>query len=500
MFLELDGHGPHYAQLTRAMKTAILDGRMAAGSRLPPTRVLAHELELSRTTVLAAYEQLRAEGFIDGRVGSGSYVTNLPIASTQSPCEAEFTSPSRYVRRARLGHDLRPTRQQYKVRYNLLSTNPLINPALVDLWSRELARAATHTALEENSAQGLFALRQQVCDYLARRRGIRASPEDVLITSGAQQAFSLTARVLLDEDDTVVMEDPDYFAAYQAFAAHGARLRLVRTDADGLVCGELPAAPPRLVCVTPSHQFPGCSVLSLSRRLELLRYAADQSCWILEDDYDGEFRYDGRPLAALRSLDDGNRVIYVGSFSKMLFSTLRLGYMVLPAALRDDFVAAKYLCDSGCPGIEQAALAHFMENGGFERHLRRVRKELMARHHALIEGLRRYVGRRVDIVDSPAGMHVVAWLNGYGHARAEELVAHARTRGLGLYPMTWYVHQPPPRAGLLLGYGRLSTTALHEAMQLFGQCLDEMDAGSDRTPRRRTAALRPADATDPAEP
>ncbi|MFC5436343.1 PLP-dependent aminotransferase family protein [Rhodanobacter umsongensis] len=500
MFLELDGHGPHYAQLTRAMKAAILDGRMVAGSRLPPTRVLAHELELSRTTVLAAYEQLRAEGYIDGRVGSGSYVANLPIATAQNAREAEFASPSRYVRRARLGHDLRPTRQHYEVRYNLLSTNPLINTALIDLWGRELTRAATHTALEENNAQGLLALRQQVCDYLARRRGIRASPDDVLITSGAQQAFSLTARVLLDEGDTVVLEDPDYFAAYQAFAAHGAQLRLVRTDTDGLVCDELPAAAPRLVYVTPSHQFPGCSVLSLTRRLELLRYAAERSCWIMEDDYDGEFRYDGRPLAALRSLDDGNRVIYVGSFSKMLFSTLRLGYMVLPAALRDDFVAAKYLNDSCCPSIEQAALAHFMESGGFERHLRRVRKELMARHQALIEGLRRYAGGRVDIVDTPAGMHVVAWLNGYDHARADALVAYALTRGLGLYPMARYVHQPPRRAGLLLGYGRLSTSALREAMQLFGQCLDEMEAGGRHTPHRHGAGFGPAGAAGLMEP
>ncbi|WP_424683938.1 PLP-dependent aminotransferase family protein [Frateuria sp. YIM B11624] len=477
MFLELDGHGPRYAQLIRALKSAILEGRMAAGSRLPPTRELALQLELSRTTVLAAYEQLRAEGYIEGRVGSGSFVADLPVAPLPDPRRAEFCTPSRYVQRARMQRDIRPTRQHYDVRFNLLSTNPLINPTLVNHWSRELARAATHTALEENGSQGLHGLRQQVCDYLARRRGIRASPEDVLITNGAQQAFSLTARVLLDEGDTVVMEDPDYFSAYQAFAAHGARLCLVRTDADGLVCSALPAGSPRLVCVTPSHQFPGCSVLSLSRRLELLRYAAARSCWILEDDYDGEFRYDGQPLAALRSLDGGDRVIYVGSFSKMLFTSLRLGYMVLPAALREDFITAKYLSDLCCPVIEQAALAHFMENGGFERHLRRVRKELMARRKALIEGLRRHAGGRVEIVDTPAGMHVVAWLNGYDHARTDALVAHARSRGLGLYPMAHYVHTPPPRAGLLLGYGRLTTSALQEAMQLFGQCLDEMDAG-----------------------
>jgi GntR family transcriptional regulator/MocR family aminotransferase len=476
MFLELDGRGPQYAQLTRAMKYAILDGRIAAGSRLPPTRELARELELSRTTVLSAYEQLRAEGFIDARVGSGSYVSTLKNAPALSSPEEVIEPPSRYARRARQVQDRRIARMHRGLRYNLQYGEPSINPALSSAWGRALSRATAYTPLESAGSQGLPALREQICDYLARRRGVLAKPENVVIVSGTQQAFSLTARVLLDEGDTVVLEEPHYFGAYQTLVAHGATVCPVRTDHDGLVCDELPHIAPPLICVTPSHQFPTGAVLSLQRRLELLRYADAKRCWILEDDYDGEFRYDAHPLAALRSLDKADRVIYVGTFSKVMFGALRLGYMVLPTALRDDFVTAKFLSDFSSPGLEQAALANFMQDGSFERHLRLVRKELKARREELIRGLRRHAGDRVEIVDSPAGMHVVVWLHGYDRPRAEALVNLAHSRGLGLYPMAPHYSQPPQREGLILGYCGRSTIELREAMQLFGACLDDIGA------------------------
>lgn len=476
MFLELDGHGPHYAQLARAMKAAILDGRMAAGSRLPPTRVLAQELELSRTTVLAAYEQLRAEGFIDARVGSGSYVTTLqPGAALQAPVQM-VSAPSRYAERARQVQDRRMAVLHRRLRYHMNYGEPAINPMLSNAWARELAWAATYVPASGATAQGLPALRQQVCDYLARRRGVQALPENVVIVSGAQQAFSLAARVLLNEGDSVVLEEPHYFGAYQAMVAHGACICGVRTDEYGLICSELPATAPSLICVTPSHQFPTGAVLSLARRLELLRYADAHQCWILEDDYDGEFRYDAQPLAALRALDQADRVIYVGTFSKVLFGTLRLAYMVLPVALRNDFIAAKFLHDFSCPGFEQAALAHYMEHGGFERHLRVVRKELKTRREELIRGLHQHVGERVEIVDSPAGMHVVVWFRDYDRAQAEALLELACSRGLGMYSMAPHYLNPPSRQGLLLGYCGLSTSELRDAMRLFGACMDEIDA------------------------
>ncbi|WP_233842464.1 PLP-dependent aminotransferase family protein [Dyella sp. 2HG41-7] len=473
MFLELDGEGPHYAQLMRALKSAILEGRMAAGSRLPPTRELAVELGLSRTTVLAAYEQLRSEGFIDGRVGSGSFVATLKLTPQQRPSvESSEITVSRYAERSRQFRERNIGRLHFGLRYDLRYGDPITNPSLNALWGRELARAAAYSQLTITGSWGLPALRQQICDYLARRRGLQAKPEDILIVTGTQQAYALCARVLLDEGDTAVIEEPHYFGAYHILVAHGATLHPVRTDDEGLVCDELPEAAPRAIFTTPSHQFPTGAVLSLQRRLELLRYAAEKRCWIVEDDYDGEFRYDARPLAALRSLDDGDRVIYAGTFSKTLFGALRLGYLVLPAALREDIITAKYLSDMSSPGIEQAALAHFMENGGFERHLRRASKALRARREAVIEGLKRHAGDRVEIVHSPAGMHVVAWLNGYDHARAEALISYAHDRGLGIYSMAPHYLNPPERPGLLLGYCNLSVAELREAMQLLGECLD----------------------------
>ncbi|MFC3651832.1 PLP-dependent aminotransferase family protein [Dyella humi] len=475
MYLQLDGRGPLYDQLTRALKASILDGRIAAGTQLPPTRELAQELEISRTTVLTAYEQLRAEGFIDGRVGSGSFVSQLQTRPPVHHDRTDIDAPSRYAQRVREVCNWDIPRLHRGLRYNLEYGYPMINPTLNNAWGRELARAAAYTRLNSLEAAGLSVLRKQTCDYLARRRGVQAQPDDVLIVSGTQQAINLTARVLVNEGDPVVLEEPHYFLAHQALVAHGARLVAVRTDEHGLVCDELPAQAPRLIYVTPSHHFPSGAVLSMQRRLDLLHYAEQHQCWILEDDYDGEFRYDAHPLAALRSLDEQDRVIYVGTFSKVMFGGLRLAYMVMPAALRSDFLGAKYLGDMACPVIEQAALARFMEDGGFERHLRMARKELKARREAVIAGLKEHARDRVEITDTPAGMHLVAWLHGYDAPRCQALIAHAAEYGLGLHPMAPLYLHTPERQGLLLGYCGLSVNELREAMRLFGQCLDHME-------------------------
>lgn len=476
MYLELDGQGARYAQLIRALKGAILDGRFAAGVRLPASRSLARELDLSRNTVLAAYEQLQAEGFLLGRVGSGSFVANVGNPAPPKRTANALIAPlSAFARRALANTDGRriPGRQHLDLRYNLQYGLPLVNPLLASVWRREVSRAAEHAEFDYPDAQGLLALREQVCDYLARRRGVPAAPEDVLIVSGTQQAFSLAARVLLEPGDAVVLEDPHYRGARQAFATHGAHARGCRVDADGLVPSALPASA-RLAVVTPSHQFPTGALLPLARRVELLDWAADRRAWLIEDDYDGEFRYGGRPLAALKSLDRDGRVIYIGSFSKALFPALRLGYMVLPPALRDAFVAAKWLEDRGNDSLAQAALANLMRNGGFERHLRRAALALRARRTAMLNGLKKHAAGVVEVVDSNAGMHLTAWLTQANHGDCERLVAHARTRGLGLYTVAPYCLKPPPRPGLVLGYAGLPPADIEAAMRLFGRCLREV--------------------------
>ncbi|MEO8011193.1 MAG: PLP-dependent aminotransferase family protein, partial [Dokdonella sp.] len=319
MYVELDGQGPRYAQLIRALKAAILDARLLAGARLPATRTLARELGMSRNTVLAAYEQLQAEGFLLARVGSGSFVAD--VGSRGKPTRRQATDAlvaplSGFARRAlALSDGARiPGREHAGLRYNLQYGVPLTNTALASAWRREINRASEHAEFDYPDAQGSHALREQICEYLARRRGVDANAQDVLVTSGTQQAFALAARVLLGEGDSVVLEDPHYRGARQLFAAHGARVLGVRVDAEGIMPSALPAQA-RLAVVTPSHQFPTGALLPLSRRIELLQWATQRHAWIIEDDYDGDFRFGGRPLAALKSLDGDGRVIYIGSFS-----------------------------------------------------------------------------------------------------------------------------------------------------------------------------------------
>ena len=366
-----------------------------------------------------------------------------------------------------------PGRTIAGMRYSFQYGFPYTNPLLASSWARALAHAAVYTPPRYATTQGLPELREAVCDYLAQRRGVLAVPEDVVIVLGTQQAIALTARVLLDPGDAVAIEDPQYFAISEVLQVQGARLLPVPVDSEGLCCDALPQPPPRLVCVTPSHQFPSGALMSLPRRLALLDYARRHDCWVFEDDYDGEFRYDSQPHAALRSLDEDRRVVYAGSFSKVLFPALRMGYLVVPPSLREDFIAAKWVEDFGSPAIEQSALAHFMADGGFERHLRRTAKTLKQRRTVLLDGLRRYAGEQIEIADSHAGMHLVVWLRGRDAAQGDALIAHAASRGLGLYSIAPYYLQRPDRAGLLMGFGGMSVAEIEAATELFGRCLRE---------------------------
>lgn len=484
MYIELDEEGPLHAQLTRALRAAILDGRLKAGVRLPSSRSLATEVGVSRTTVITSYEQLRAEGYIRGKVGSGSYVNAIERLTIKKPSEAHVGASTRYTRRMRqFMHSLilpRYNNMRYVMQYGV----PLVNPALTTTWSRELAKAARYSSPAYPDRCGMPELREAIADYLGRRRGVRVEADRVLVVNGTQQALTLCARVLLDEGDSVVLEEPHYFGAYRVFGTHGANLVPVRTDMQGIVCDELPETAPRIIFVTPSHQFPGGSVMSLPRRLDLLRYSYKHDSWIVEDDYDSEFRYDVDPLPTLRSIDESDRVIYIGTFSKALLSSLRLGYMVLPEALAMDFIRAKWLDDMGSSVIEQTALANFIRNGGFERHLSRATKMLKARRTALIEGMQEHAGVQIEIEDSRAGMHLVAWLPKFDFDQCHALIEHARTRGLGLYPIETHYVTPPPRPGLLLGYAGLSVNEIRKATELLGLCIRDISKSKRKLERK----------------
>ena len=474
MQLAMNGHGPRHAQLAHALRAAILEGRLRSGSRLPASREMAVQLRISRNTVIAAYEQLRAEGYVHARVGAGTYVSEVEPARTRPARVAPVTAPTRYVERLRaLDFSILRRGGDEGARWDMQIGEPVTDPALFTAWRRTLARAALYADPRYPHSAGLPALREALADYLARRRGVDAAPDEIIVVAGAQQGMGLVARVLVEERDSVVLEEPHYFGLRWTLQTHGARVVGVPVDDAGLVVERLPAVSaaksPRLVCVTPAHQFPLGATLSLARRQALLAYAAARRCWIVEDDYDSEFRYDSEPLPALRSLDRDGRVIHVGTFSKTLFPGLRLGYVVAPRGLVRDLIAAKRLHDFGGPTIEQAAMARFIADGSFERHIRKASGALRARREVVLTGLAPHAA--VEVVGAQAGMHLAAWLHGFDRARCQALIALARTRGLGIHSIAPHYLRPPRRSGLLFGYAGLAVRELEAAMQVFGECM-----------------------------
>jgi GntR family transcriptional regulator/MocR family aminotransferase len=478
MILPLDGRGALFEQLARALKSAILEGRYAAGGWLPATRTLATTLGVSRNTVLTAYELLCSEQLAIAHPGIGTRVTSV-TAHRKSARPGKACAPqSRYSARAReLGRGTLAGGKTNK-RYDLQYGSPRVRPQLFVSWRRKQIAAATRVGALYPSAVGLAPLRSAIADYLLRRRGVNCTADDVIVVGGTQQALTLTARILVDEGQEIVIEDPHYENAQHALFAHGARLSSVRVDVDGLVTGELPSSPPRLIIVTPAHQFPSGVEMSLDRRIELLNYAAKHNCWVFEDDYDGEFHYQSRPIPALRSLDIGERVIYSGTFSKTLFPGLRLGYVVCPPALREDMRRAKACDDLGCSSIEQAALASFLASRLYEKHLGKSLIELRNRRQAVLTGIARYLGPHIEQTTSNGGMHVVAWFRKLSYADLERLLTHAASRSLGLYPIHPYYKKRPMRPGLMLGFAGLGPGQLMSAMAVLGECLREILGGT----------------------
>jgi GntR family transcriptional regulator / MocR family aminotransferase len=499
VWIKLDGDGPLFRQLYRALRTGILDGSVAAGTRLPATRALATELGVSRTTVLLAYEQLAAEGYLDGRRGSGSFVQRVDTPGTRGgksavPTDLVPAAPARPAppRLSPFGAFLtdrrsRPIFSSYvsgrpRLPYDFRYGAPSLHDFPLQIWQRCLGRRARRASApfyDYGHPQGSPALRAALAGYLLRGRGVRCDPEQLLVVSGSQQGLDLAARLLLAPGDVAAVEEPGYEGARRAFLAAGARLALIPTDADGLDVEALAreGRRARLAHVTPSHQYPLGGIMPYPRRVALLAWAARTGAYVLEDDYDGEYRFGGRPLDALKVLDDGERVIYVGTLSKVMFPALRIGYLVLPTSLVEPFARAKLLADGGSAFLEQEALADFIATGAFERHIRRSRGWNGERRAALLHALTQHFGDRVTVVGTNAGLHVVAWFRDLPQRAAGELVRHANALGVGVYPVTPYYETPPAKLGLLLGYGALPVRTIATGVARLAQAVDQLRTG-----------------------
>lgn len=501
--LHLDGAGPAYAQIYRALRAAILAGRAAAGDRLPPTRQLAADLGVSRSTVLAAYDQLLAEGYAEGRVGAGTFVApQLPGGVARDPRGGRASSPQpEPPRLTRFGERLRGLRPRRGYRaleerdplpFDFVYSVPDVEGLPADAWRRIASRRALHTPadrLSYGSSAGLAELRRELARYLARARAIEADPEQIVLCSGVAQALDLTARLLVDEGDGVVLEEPHYTGARWRFEAAGASVTAVPVDDEGLDASRLPAADTgrhRIAYVTPSHQFPAGGVLSLRRRLALLDWAARADAYVIEDDYDSEFRYAGRSIESLKSLDEAGRVLYVGTFSKTLFPALRAGYLVLPEALVEPFLDAKWMADWSAPFLVQEALLDFVASGEYERHVRRARTLYGRRRAAFVTGLETILGPRARYRDTRTGLHLLVALPDVPASRTRELLGRALEQGVGIYSAHAHYLTPPSHAELIMGFTKLREDAISEGLERLSAVIDAVRGSGGRTaPRPR---------------
>lgn len=459
---------PLFRQVYLSLREAVLSNGLRPGERLPSTRALAAELGVSRTVVLLAYDQLLAEGFVVGRRGSGTYV-----AGGLSGNRSAVRRPAIKIRLSSFGTAAAgvaasvnlPKRRPTAVRYDFAYGRTDVGSFPFEVWRRTLlrhARKAPARELDYGPSGGSRALREAIATHLRRSRAVVCDPSQVIVVNGSQQALDLTARVLLERGDRVAVENPQYHGTREIFRAAGARLCPVPVDAEGLDPSKLPRHA-RLAVVTPSHQFPTGAVLPLARRMRLLEWATRANAVIVEDDYEGEFRYEGQPVESLHGLGDSQRVIYIGTFSRTIFPALRIGYLVVPQPLTAAFATAKWLCDRHTPTLEQETLAEFIASGAYERYLRRTRRE-HARHRVeLLNAIARSLGDRVHVTGQAAGTHIMLWPT--RRVNEESIIAQAGDRGVGIYGVSPYYIGRPPRAGFLLGYSRINGRDIRDGIR-----------------------------------
>ncbi len=474
-------------RICEAIKGRIAAGLYGPGARLPSTRALAVEWGVSRTTVTAAYEQLLAEGYLETRRGARAQVASglRQMAAKAKQClpaslPIRLSGYGQRIAALPLPPSPGPERLVADFRYGDLSGADF--PTLV--WKRALTAALLRRPerLRYGDPCGTPELRVALQGYLWRARGLRCEPDQIVVVNGSQQGLDLVARLLLDPGDRVVIEDPCYLLARQTFLAAGVALIPCAVDREGMQTDRLAGiADARLVFVTPSHQFPMGSVMSIGRRQALLAWAGRTGAYVIEDDYDSEYRFDTAPIEPLQTLGGTGNVIYLGTVSKTLSPLLRLGYLVVPATLGRAFATAKRLADRHAPAPEQEALTTLITSGAYERHIRRVRRRNGARRATLLAALSSTLGDRVTIVGADAGLHVVVWFNDLPRAREPELTARAHAAGLGLYAITPLFASAdgagrPDRAGLVMGYASLDERDIERGIARLAMVLDALSA------------------------
>jgi GntR family transcriptional regulator/MocR family aminotransferase len=460
---------PLFRQVYRGLRQAILSGALAPADRLPSTRDLAEQLGISRTVALQAYDQLLAEGFVTGRGGSGTYVCEgLMARGPQQSKRSARLHLSRFGKAAvhALASVSTPERRTTALRYDFVYGRSDLEAFPFEMWRRLLLRQARMASTRQyayGSARGSADLRAAICAHLRRSRAVVCESSDIIVVNGSQQSLDLVMRVLVEPGERVVIEEPHYDGTREALLAAGARLLAVPVDRHGLDPDQLPEDA-RLVFVTPSHHFPTGAILPLDRRLALLDWARRSNAIIVEDDYDGEFHYGGRPLESLQGLDGEGRTVYIGTFSRTVFPSLRIGYVIAPRSIGPAFIAAKWLTDLHSATLEQQTLAEFIANGMYERHLRQLRRRNTKRRTALLEAIEKYLGDRVEVTGEGAGAQVVLWPR--KRTPEDQVVKMAARRGVGIYGISHCYLNDSPRPGFMLGFAHLNEREIREGIRL----------------------------------
>ncbi len=479
---------PLTARLQNALRRLIMQGHIREGDRLPSSRLLAREARVARDTVENAYSQLESEGFLERRLGSGTFVADLaagfPTARPDGTPPDDTPSLTLSRRGAQIAasggvpdhNDAHP----FVVLPDVQSFPP-------EIWRKLTARVLSHRdrqSLLYAEAFGLPSLREEIARYLAAHRGVRCRPEQIVVLASSQQALGLIASLLLDEGDRIAIEEPGFLGARGAFRNAGLELNPIPIDRDGLIAETLEhgASAPRAVYVTPSHQFPTGATLSLERRLALIHWARDDDAWIVEDDYDSEFRYDSRPIAAIQGLDPSGRVLYLGTFSKVLFPGLRIAYIVLPEHLVPAFVAARTLVDGHSAPISQAVLAEFMREGHFTAHIRRMRELYRGRRDAFLESFDKHLSPFATALHPAGGLHLASLLD--EPLDEAETVAIAQEVGIELPTLARLYLGKEKQSGWVMGFAALPPHEAEAAMKNLARALDR---GLAKPPRRATA-------------
>jgi GntR family transcriptional regulator/MocR family aminotransferase len=468
--ISLVGRKDLSGEIYRQIRRAILEGRLRPKAVLPPSRELARSLSVSRTTVTIAYARLAGEGFVASRVGAGTYVRE----NVARLVESRWGRRPEGVLRARPVWERipLPTAFARRAEYDFRSGLPDTSLFPYTRWRRLLARerpSGDSRAGGYGHPAGLVELRAAIVRHVGISRGVQATSDDVIITNGTQQAIALIARILLAPGDQVAVEDPGYGPPRHMFTALGAKVAGVPVDREGMIVDAL-SRHARLVYLTPSHQYPLGVSLSLARRHALLAWAERHNAAIIEDDYDSEFRFDGRPLEPLQALDTAGRVIYVGSFSKALLPALRVGFLISPPSLRDALHRAKFVTDWHTSTLIQAPLARFIEDGTFARHLRKVSGIYRTRRAAVLHALERDFSEYLEPVPSAAGLHLAAQARHHSCQGIAEVVRRASEVGVEVQDLARFAVGNRKEAGVVLAYGAVPTDRIAEGLRLFRDC------------------------------